>query len=107
MIAAWSLFLSGLCRKIVAGMVSGSGMYELVLCAQRCAVAQASKPPSLQAYNTCSLLLEERQNLAPSQLPAHDNLARCINAVDLKDVLREINSDRGNFVHGRLPPGGS
>ena len=62
---------------------------------------------SLQAYNACSLLLEEWQNLATPQLPAHDNLARRINAVDLKDVLREINSDRGNFVHGRLPPGGS
>ncbi len=61
----------------------------------------------LEAHNTCSLLVEERQNLATSQLPAQDNLARCINAVDLKDALREINSDRGNFVHGRLPPGGS
>ena len=28
-------------------------------------------------------------------------------AVDLKHVLREIKSDRGNFAHGRLPLGGS
>jgi hypothetical protein len=27
--------------------------------------------------------------------------------MDLKDVLREIKPDRGNFVHGRLPFGGS
>jgi hypothetical protein len=51
--------------------------------------------------------LEEWQSLATPQLPAHDVLARRLNAVDLKDVLREINSDRGNFVHGRLPLGGS
>jgi hypothetical protein len=62
---------------------------------------------SLQAYNACSLLLEEWQNLPTPQLPAHNNLARRINAMDLKDVLRKINSDRDNFVHGRLPPGGS
>jgi hypothetical protein len=27
--------------------------------------------------------------------------------MDLKDVLREIKADRDNFVHGRLPFGGS
>jgi hypothetical protein len=27
--------------------------------------------------------------------------------MDLKDVLREINADRGTFVHGRLPFGSS
>ena len=54
-----------------------------------------------------SLLLKERQYLAAPQLPAHNNAARRINPMDLKDVLREIKPDCGNFVHGRLPLGGS
>ena len=41
------------------------------------------------------LALEERQELATPQLPTHDNSARPINAVDLKHVLREIKSYRG------------
>ena len=35
-------------------------------------------------------------------VPAGHHLTRPINAVDLKDVLRKIDTDRGNFVHGRL-----
>ena len=52
-----------------------------------------------------SLLLKERQDLAAPQLPAHHSSARRINPMDLKDVLREIKADRGNFVRGRLPFG--
>jgi hypothetical protein len=61
----------------------------------------------LNADKARKLLLKERQDLAAPQLPAHNSSARCINTMDLKDVLREIKADRGNFVHGRLPFGGS
>jgi hypothetical protein len=54
-----------------------------------------------------SLPLKERQDLAAPQLPANNRSTRRINAMHLKDVLREIKPDRGNFVHGRLPFGGS
>jgi len=53
------------------------------------------------------LFRKERQGLAAPQLPAHSSSTRRINSMDLEDILREIKSDRGNFVHGRLPFGGS
>src|SRR6185437_7820636 len=33
---------------------------------------------------------------------AHQNLACRINAVNLKDALRQVQPDRGNLLHGRL-----
>ena len=63
--------------------------------------------PRFNADKTGRLLRKERQNLAAPQLTAHNRSTRPINARHLKHVLREIKPDRGNFVHGRLPFGGS
>jgi len=41
-------------------------------------------------------LLEKRQDVPTPQLTAHDHLAGCINAVHLKDRLRDIQTDRRN-----------
>ncbi len=57
----------------------------------------------LHPHQTPRQLLEEGQNLTASQLPADNNLARLIDAVDLKNALRDIESDRGNFVHRTAP----
>ncbi len=48
-------------------------------------------------------LLEERQQLTAPQLPADDNVASAINTVNLDNVLRDIQTNRGNFHRGRLP----
>jgi hypothetical protein len=48
------------------------------------------------------LFPEEGQHLTPPQLTAHDHGPRRVNAVDLKNVLRKINTDCDNFGHGRL-----
>ena len=48
------------------------------------------------------LLVEEGQHLPPPQLPAEDHATVGVNAVDLKNVLRKINSDCDNFSHGQL-----
>ena len=32
----------------------------------------------------------------------HQNLALSVNAVNLEDVLRKVQPDRGNLIHGRL-----
>ena len=48
------------------------------------------------------LFLEEGQHLTPPQLSADDHSTLGVNAVDLEYVLRKINANRDNFVHGRL-----
>jgi hypothetical protein len=54
------------------------------------------------------MVLEEGQNPSPPQLTAEDHRPLRVNAMDLKYVLRKINTDRDSFVHGRLLfPGGS
>ncbi len=47
-------------------------------------------------------LLKERQHPRPPQLPTHDDLALCIDAVDLKHRLRNIETDCGDRLHHRL-----
>jgi hypothetical protein len=47
--------------------------------------------------------LKERQHITPLQLTADDHLARGINAMHLKYRLRNIETDRANLAHGRLP----
>ena len=39
----------------------------------------------------------------PPQLPAHDNSTLCIDAVNLKHRLRNIETNCANLTHGRLP----
>ena len=39
---------------------------------------------------------------SPSQLSAEDHTTLGVNAVYLENVLRKINTNRDNFVHGRL-----
>ncbi len=45
---------------------------------------------------------KELQHLAPPQLPAEDDRSRCVGAVRLKHVLRQIQSDGADLPHGRL-----
>ncbi|MCH7692490.1 MAG: hypothetical protein IID50_03500 [Proteobacteria bacterium] len=47
-------------------------------------------------------LLEKGNHLAASQALADHDGAGIANAVDLKNVFREIKTDCDNFVHGRL-----
>jgi hypothetical protein len=56
----------------------------------------------LHANQAGPLFLEEGQHLSPPQLSAHDHRTIRVNAVDLKYVLRKINTNRDNFLHGRL-----
>ncbi len=57
----------------------------------------------LDADKTTGQLLEKRQQLTAPQLPADDNRTRAINTVNLENVLRDIQTNRGNFHLGRLP----
>ncbi len=57
----------------------------------------------LDADQTRGQLLEEGEDLASPQLPANDDLARFPNAVNLKDVLRQIQTDRANLLHRTAP----
>jgi hypothetical protein len=45
---------------------------------------------------------DKPQDIASAQLLAQQHIARCINAVKLEDVLRKVQTDRGNLLHGRL-----
>jgi hypothetical protein len=47
--------------------------------------------------------LEEGQHLTPPHLAADHHIARGINAVDLENVLRKIETDRGNFIYRAAP----
>ena len=44
-------------------------------------------------------LLEERQHVAPLKLAAKDDIARRINAVDLKYRLRDVETDCRDRLH--------
>jgi hypothetical protein len=46
---------------------------------------------------------EETGNLAAAQRPAQDDLSSSVHAVELKDVLCDIKTDRGNLRHGSDP----
>ena len=47
-------------------------------------------------------LAEERHHLAAAQPLADHHLPRCINAVDLENVLGQVKANRDNFTYGRL-----
>ena len=53
----------------------------------------------LHADKATRQLFKERQNLLASQLPSENNLLICVNSVDLKNVLRDIDTDCMN-LHG-------
>ena len=57
----------------------------------------------LDPDDTCAKLLEKPQKLAPPQTPANNDLARCINTVNLKNALRDIQTNRANFISGGSP----
>src|SRR5204863_8763762 len=46
---------------------------------------------------------EEPQRFSSPQLLADQHLSGHINAVNLEDVLREVQPDSGNMLHGRFP----
>jgi hypothetical protein len=48
-------------------------------------------------------LLKERNDPAPAQLFAHNNLAVCINPVNLKNVLGQIQANRRKLHVGGSP----
>src|SRR6476661_6463036 len=50
---------------------------------------------------------EELKDLAAADTLADHHSAITIHAVDLKHGLRNIQADRDNFAHGRLPSSGS
>ena len=56
----------------------------------------------LDANQACRQLLKERQNVTALQLPADDNLALRINAVDLEYRLGDIETDCRDRVHAWL-----
>jgi hypothetical protein len=49
------------------------------------------------------LFLEEGQYLTPPQLSAENHTTLRINAMDLKNVLRKINTNRDNVCHRTAP----
>src|SRR5262247_4637942 len=57
----------------------------------------------LQANQTGRQSTEERQNLRTPKLLAHNRRSLCINPVHLKNMLRQVQSDRSNLAHGWLP----
>src|SRR5215475_11833201 len=57
---------------------------------------------SLDADQTSRQLLEERQDVAPLQLTADDNLALRVDAVGLKNRLCDVETDCRNRLHDWL-----
>ena len=58
----------------------------------------------LDANQARRQLLEERQHVATLQLPADHHLPISINAVNLKDRLRDIETDCRDRLHDLAPP---
>src|SRR5262249_48860064 len=57
----------------------------------------------LQANQTGRQSTEERQNLRAPKLLAQNRPSLRINPVHLKNMLRQVQSDRSNLTHGWLP----
>src|SRR5262249_28524662 len=57
----------------------------------------------LQANQTGRQSTEERQNLRTPKLLAQNRRSLCIDPVHLKNMLRQVQSDRSNLAHGWLP----
>src|SRR5262249_1096318 len=57
----------------------------------------------LQANQTWRQSTEERQNLRTPKLLAQNRPSLCINPVHLKNMLRQVQSDRSNLAHESLP----
>ena len=57
----------------------------------------------LHADQTAPQPGEERHHLPTPQRLAQHHLACCIHCVDLKHLLGQIETDRGNLTHGWLP----
>src|SRR5262249_8318 len=57
----------------------------------------------LQANQTGRQSTEERQNLRTPKLLAQNRRSLCIDPVHLKNMLRQVHSDRSNLAHGWLP----
>jgi hypothetical protein len=56
-----------------------------------------------QPNQTARNLAEERQNLRTPKLLAQNRRSLCIDSVHLKNMLRQVQSDRRNLAHGWLP----
>lgn len=54
------------------------------------------------AHQTAGLLGEERHHLSPARLPADNDFSVPVNVMNLKNGLRQINTDRDTFLNGRL-----
>jgi hypothetical protein len=61
-----------------------------------------SASTSLHADQASRLLLEEREQVAATQLATHENTTALINTVDLENALREVDTDRSKLGHGWL-----
>src|SRR5262249_17345777 len=57
----------------------------------------------LQPNQTGRQSTEERQNLRTPKLLAQNRPSLCIDPVHLKNMLRQVQSDRSNLAHGWLP----
>src|SRR5262249_39767976 len=57
----------------------------------------------LQANQTGRQSTEERQNVRTSKLLAQNRRSLCIDPMHLKNMLRQVQSDRSNLAHGWLP----
>src|SRR5262249_45420722 len=57
----------------------------------------------LQANQTGRQSTEELQNLRTPKLLAQNRRSLCIDPVHLKNMLRQVKSDRSNLAHGWLP----
>jgi hypothetical protein len=56
----------------------------------------------LQTDQTAGPSFEEREKLSPPELTAHHGLSVAIDAMDLNNVLGEINADCAKIQHGWL-----
>lgn len=54
---------------------------------------------SLHTDQTAGPPFEEREKLAPPELPPHHRIAFGIDAMDLNDILGEIDTDCADFEH--------
>src|SRR5262249_40071611 len=57
----------------------------------------------LQANQTGRQSTEERQNVRTPKLLAQNRRSLCIDPMHLKNMLRQVQSDRSNLAHGWLP----
>ena len=102
-------FASNAVMSIIAVMIIGAGLDKTGVMSkgQETPCPEITRTTSLHGHQAGRQVGEEAQEFVPTQALSHDGLAVRIHAMHLEHVLRDVQTNRANLLHGWLLLGGS